>query len=162
MHTHTQSTHLFFPSSFCPCVNSLNAKTQLAWVHHPVNIQDLEENSIRFHWAVHYTVKHGCTPWNTSPREALCYGPRLLHNSTSPMPRTRGPGNAGDISPGRQSCTDGQCVFPLPVWVTEQTAHSLPLFCTVWEGGRTTQLTRLRPMAQVFREDAQPAFNAGS
>lgn len=66
LHTcaHTHSTQPFSSSSFCPYNNFPNAKPQLTWVNCPAITQDLEENSIRFHWAVHYTVKH--QPWRGS------------------------------------------------------------------------------------------------
>lgn len=76
-----------------------------------------------------------------------------------PCSETGSPGNAGNISPGRQSSTDGQCVFPLPV-PADHPFTTPVLHCL---GGRQDHPAgQVRSMAQVFREAAAPVFGTGS
>lgn len=77
-----------------------------------------------------------------------------------PCCETGCPGNAGDTSPARQSGTDGQCVFPLPV--PEQIVHRTTLVLHCLGGRQDHPAGQVRPMAQVFREAAAPAFGTGS
>lgn len=84
---HTHSTQPCFSSLFYPYTNFPKTKPRLRWIHCPMVIQDFEENSTRIHWAVHYTVKEGPKPWNTSPERlfAMVLGPFPEHNSTNPV-----------------------------------------------------------------------------
>lgn len=144
---HTHSTQPCFSSLFYLYTNFSKTKPWLTWIHCPVTIQDLEENSPRFHRAARCTVKECPTPWNTSPERlfATVPGPFPEHNFTNPILWN----GAGDISPGGQPRTDGQCAFFSPSTRADHPLTTPVLHC-LGESGQ------VRSMPQV------PMFDSGS
>lgn len=130
---HTHSTQPCCFSLFCPCANFPKTKPWLRWIHCPTIIQDFKENPTRFHRAIHYTVKDGPTPSNTSPERlfAMVPGPIPEHNSTNPILwngvyrqcwRT-------SLQAGNPVLMGNVSSLPVP----EQITHTLPPLCTAWE-----------------------------
>lgn len=129
LHAGTHSTQPCFSSSFCPSATSPKIKPWLTWIYCPIGFRG-KLQKFPFGWSLYYERWSHKTPaqggsllWFQVPSQNII--PLISYSGMG------SPGNAGDISPGRQFSTDGQCVFSLPV--PEQTTHSLTLSCTAWE-----------------------------